>query len=510
VLKLRDLGSCPWQFLVTRSVVVAFETRRRDLLSLWSLHPTDSLGNVVDLALRVRWASFGMLLGGTGACSSSEFECKIDSQCLHEVAGSCVDGRCAFPDEDCPSGLRYGMHGGLLAGRCVPTIDDESDTAVADDGTTTSTSGPSGPTGSSESGDTTVVVGSTGGGIDESTSATSDSEDGNTEGTGSAIRNYVFVTSGQIVPGDLGGLAGADEYCQASADAAALPGTYVAWLSTTTVDAIERLGDAQGWARIDGRPFARSAEDLMLREMFYPIRVDELGVDHGVVSTATATGAEGTYIGPSDCDGYTSTTPQVRRGMADGLGSAFTSGWDSSCSSSAPLYCFGVDDAVDLPLLLEPTERRAFVTSASMAATAGVETFDAQCQSEAQLAGLAGTFLALVPTSTGSAIDRFDLGGAPWSMVNDVQVVEAAADLGQADPLLRAPIWRDATGAISSGQVFTGSLVPSATGADVQNCDDWSEPMGLAVVAFRLRTGVWWNASTTSCGASRSVYCLQQ
>jgi hypothetical protein len=460
---------------------------------------------MVGLVARARRASFCMILGSAGACSSSEFECKIDSQCLHEVAGFCVDGRCAFPDETCPSGLRYGMHGGSVAGRCVPTGDDEADT-VADDGTTSSTTGATGLT---EPGDT-IIEGSTGGGADEMTSVTSESEDGNTEGTGSGIRNYVFVTSGQIVPGNLGGLGAADAFCQASADAAALPGTYVAWLSTTTVDAIGRLGDAQGWARVDGRPFTRSVQDLMLREMLYPIRVDEHGVDHGVVSTVTATGADGTYMGPSDCDGYTSTMLQVRRGAGDGLGSAFTSSWDSSCSSNARLYCFGVDDAVDLPLLLEPTERRAFVTSASVAAAAGIEAFDAQCQSEAQSARLPGTFLAFVPTSTGSAIDRFDLGGAPWSTVNDVQVVEAASDLGVAEPLLRAPIWRDATGAITSGQVLTGSLAPSATEADVQNCGNWDVTSGSALVGFRLRTGAWWNANTTSCGGSRSVYCLQQ
>jgi hypothetical protein len=461
---------------------------------------------VPRLVERCRWACIGVIVGSVLACGGNAwFMCEGDGQCVHDgVAGSCVDGTCAFPDETCASGLRYGTHSGVLGGQCVPPPDAESDTGVADDGTTSSTGAP---------GDTTEPGSSSGGGATESTSATSGSDDGDTEGGDTegreALRNYVFVSSGSIVPANLGGLAGADAFCQASARAASLPGTYVAWLSTTSVDALDRLGDAQGWARLDGRPFARSVDDLALNDLLYPVRLDEFGVDQGPVGPATATKDDGTYLGPSDCDGYTSSMPQIRRGIADGLGSPFTSSFDSSCSSNAHLYCFGIDDAVDLPLLLEPTERRAFVTSVPMAATAGVAAFDEQCQSDADTAGLPGTFLALVATSSAAATDRFDLDGAPWSMVNDVQVVESAADLAQTDPVLRAPIWRDAFGMAEPGGVFTGSLAPGALD-DLQNCGDWGDATGSAIMGFRVRAAAWWNATTAGCSESRGIYCLQE
>jgi cysteine-rich repeat protein len=52
----------------------------------------------------------------------------------------------------------------------------------------------------------------------------------NTCAWGPATR-IVFVTS-EIYTGNLGGLAGADAKCQSLADAAGLPGNYMAWLST--------------------------------------------------------------------------------------------------------------------------------------------------------------------------------------------------------------------------------------------------------------------------------------
>src|SRR5690606_4557544 len=82
--------------------------------------------------------------------------------------------------------------------------------------------------------------------------------------------NLVFVTSTTHEPASLGGLAGGDAICAARAEAAGLPGTYVAWLSTATVDARDRLGSARGWRRVDGEPFADTVEDLASGKIFYP------------------------------------------------------------------------------------------------------------------------------------------------------------------------------------------------------------------------------------------------
>jgi hypothetical protein len=73
--------------------------------------------------------------------------------------------------------------------------------------------------------------------------------------------NYVFTTSTTQTP-DFGGRSGADSICAKLAANAALPGTYKAWLSTSTENAIDRLGTASGWVRTDGKPVVNSVDDI--------------------------------------------------------------------------------------------------------------------------------------------------------------------------------------------------------------------------------------------------------
>jgi hypothetical protein len=75
----------------------------------------------------MRWrlaAGLGLGLGFTHACGDGGFACDDDEQCtLAGTAGRCVDGgRCAYPNEECASGLAYpqGAPQGL-AGECVPS-----------------------------------------------------------------------------------------------------------------------------------------------------------------------------------------------------------------------------------------------------------------------------------------------------------------------------------------------------------------------------------------------------
>jgi hypothetical protein len=76
-----------------------------------------------------------------GACSTPRaFACAGDAQCIHDgVSGSCVDGSCAFPSEDCASELAWGEHAGALSGQCVPPP------GTGTDGGRDTTSGGPGP-----------------------------------------------------------------------------------------------------------------------------------------------------------------------------------------------------------------------------------------------------------------------------------------------------------------------------------------------------------------------------
>ena len=106
--------------------------------------------------------------------------------------------------------------------------------------------------------------------------------------------NLVFVTS-TTHTGNLGGLDGADGICNTRAMLAGLPGIYVAWLSTSTVDALSRIGGARGFVRTDGEPFADQPSDLVTsNEVWNAIHLDENGNDVGMDSVWTGTLKNGT------------------------------------------------------------------------------------------------------------------------------------------------------------------------------------------------------------------------
>jgi hypothetical protein len=72
-----------------------------------------------------------------------------------------------------------------------------------------------------------------------------------------------FITSTGLGKGaDLGGLAGADAHCQSLAKAAgAGPRDWRAYLSTTSVNARDRIGNGP-WKNARGEEIARSIDDL--------------------------------------------------------------------------------------------------------------------------------------------------------------------------------------------------------------------------------------------------------
>src|SRR5262249_21678466 len=139
----------------------------------------------------------------------------------------------------------------------------------------------------------------------------------------------------------LGGLAGADGLCATRAMAASLPGTYRAWLSTSTVNAKDRLAGARGWVRTDGLPFADTIADIVSGKILYPIRLDERGADLptalGQVFVATGTDPDGTLSTTQvgTCDDFTTVNGSVAVGDAAGGTAAWTSAYLASGCGAA-------------------------------------------------------------------------------------------------------------------------------------------------------------------------------
>lgn len=80
-------------------------------------------------------------LGVLAGCGPSQFACRDAGDCRDgERPGICeATGRCSFADAACPSGRRYGVHAGELAGACVEDVAGSS-SGVGVSTTTTSSS----------------------------------------------------------------------------------------------------------------------------------------------------------------------------------------------------------------------------------------------------------------------------------------------------------------------------------------------------------------------------------
>ncbi len=118
---------------------------------------------------------------------------------------------------------------------------------------------------------------------------------------------FVFVTS-TLSEGDLGGLEGADMECNVLAENAGLPGEFVAWLSTASVDAVERLTGYDGpWFNTNGGLVAASLADLTHGVLHDSIGFDEEGLIHNTGTDAAWTGTlpDGTG-GGAYCGDWTS------------------------------------------------------------------------------------------------------------------------------------------------------------------------------------------------------------
>jgi len=332
--------------------------------------------------------------------------------------------------------------------------------------------------------------------------------------------NIVFVTS-IAYDGNLGGLVGADQKCQARAEAAGLPkNTYKAWLSTPSVNAIDRLGGARGWVRVDGKPFADTKADIVAGKIFYPPRVDELGnYDDTPYGSPvwTGTGSDGTLIWSGDtCSEWTSssTTANGYIGDNDSVAGVFTSLGMSGCNATRRLYCFGINNATSVAV--KPvTGRIAFVTKDALILSGGLASADQKCMDEAQAAGLSGTFKALLATNSASAASRFSVSGQPWVRRDGVAIAPTAADLFSAK-FLDSAINLSADGLQYFGYdvVWNGAWIPIEAGTSDTTCNNWtsSSPDDTAANGISCFTyqGKFFANYYGRCNTPYHLYCLQE
>ena len=158
--------------------------------------------------------------------------------------------------------------------------------------------------------------------------------------------NLVFVTS-QTYTGNLSGLGGADDKCDALAAGANLPGTYVAWLSDSKTDAIDRLTGTGPFINTVGDTIADDISELTSGNLQIGIKYDEEGGAFAV-NRKVWTGTDGYGMGDDPIDtGYCGDWTEAScNGAVLGNHQHQTVGWtDSGGYSNAfdqnhALYCF--------------------------------------------------------------------------------------------------------------------------------------------------------------------------
>ena len=329
--------------------------------------------------------------------------------------------------------------------------------------------------------------------------------------------NYAFVTS-TAHNGDFGGLAGADSICNARALAAGLPGSYIAWLSTSTVDAKTRIAGRRGRVRTDGKPFVDLATALSssVGAILYPLNVDEFGntVSSSTV-VVTGTNSSGLLDSNLACDDWTSASGinLATTGSVLGGSEAWNHVGGTQCNDATMhVYCFETDRTVSLSPPAG-TGRVAFLSSGHFDTSTGLSGADQQCQTEAMNAGLAGTYKALLATQSASAASRMG-AGATWKRTDGVQLGASANDF--LDGTLWAPL--NVTAAATyvgwNAYVRTGSTDARSTGIDT--CVDWSTAASAAKSDIGIPAdGLSWFRTPTSltmvaCNQFARIYCLQQ
>jgi cysteine-rich repeat protein len=159
-----------------------------------------------------------------------------------------------------------------------------------------------------------------------------------------------FATS-SVHTGDLGGLAGADAICNMRAQEAALPGTYMAWLSTATDSPSTRFVQSMvPYFLPDGNKVADDWVDLTDGDLDFAVARTETGAQS--VNTAATCGGSmrlartGTTEfgtpGPSTCLDYTSALvdDMALVGRSASNMAAWSNCGELTCDLELPIYCF--------------------------------------------------------------------------------------------------------------------------------------------------------------------------
>jgi hypothetical protein len=326
----------------------------------------------------------------------------------------------------------------------------------------------------------------------------------------------MFLTSTGII-GDFGSLAAGDAFCASKAAAVGLPGTFLAFLSTSTVDARDRFAGSRGWVRVDGEPVIDRMDDLFGGKLYNPLVLDETGAiaDPNVTNAWTGTEGDGSKA-PVTCSDWTNMPLGAgRNGRIDGsIPRVFASGMATCANFAHRLYCF--EAGYGFTQGPRVAAGRIVFVSTPFGPTTTMAALDAHCQSEANAASLGGTFLAAVATKTTTVRDRFIAGLLPW-IRPDGTVVATFSELFDATHLQSFVNQRADGTYLAATELVNGAGAGTSIGTTSSTCNDWASTNGAPILGSTgsiRKLALWANDTmgppTGTCTSLPSLLCLEQ
>lgn len=319
--------------------------------------------------------------------------------------------------------------------------------------------------------------------------------------------NLVFVSSRSLSQ-TLGSLEAYDAACNEMGNAAGINNAagngFIAALSSSTSSLRQRLGNARGFRRMDGRAFSDTLADLFDRALIYhAVRYNELGVSLIDYEYATGTLLDGSP-GNTCLDWTSGSAPSATFGFTEGGPSGWTGGiLGSTCAASdEAILCMG--NRKTAPLVLETfTGKRMWLSNTAY--QPGSMTPDAKCQSERPPGvSAAVAFVAYRDRPAAAALTP----GANYVRA-DGQLIGSGADI--ASRRLLTGIWTTADGQHPATRVWTGANTPNDLAAADSNCSNWQATSGRALTGVTSLSSerFWADGGTVDCSTPVLLYCVE-
>ena len=328
-------------------------------------------------------------------------------------------------------------------------------------------------------------------------------------------RMRVFLTSTEYT-GSFGGVAGADQICALTAQAGNKGGTWKAWMSGTTENAIDRITDVGPWfqEKNDGtwvKTFNNNAN--LTTSLLSRLYVDEQGRGNSFDNTRfywTGTLATGLHA-TTTCAGWT-TSSASQSGLTGPGTSSWSNGSTDSCSASWAIVCFE-QSKLPAPNTVSATKKRIFLTSTEFKGDfGGVTGADSLCNTAAQAATKGGQWTAWVSVTGMNAIDRISDVGPWYQEKNDSTLVLTFRNRANlvVSPLARLYVDEQGRGSAFDNTRYYWTGTQAGGAASSTTCTNWTSAGAGSSGLVGPGTSNWSAGSPDSCSASWALVCIEQ